>query len=203
MAVLARSWWALALRGVAAVLFGILAFAWPGITLASLILLYGAFALVGGIFSIAAAIAGRPQGGQPWWALLIDGLLGIAVGIVAFAWPGITALALLYLIAFWAVFTGVLQVIAAVQLRKEIQGEWLLALSGILSVLFGVALVVRPMAGALAVIWLIGAYSIAFGVLMIVLGFRLRSWSHLMIQGVSHPVIDPSDSITKRPPNFA
>ncbi|WP_406696311.1 HdeD family acid-resistance protein [Singulisphaera sp. Ch08] len=203
MIVLARSWWALALRGLAAVLFGIMAFAWPGITLASLILVYGVFALVGGIFAIAAAIAGRPQGGQPWWALLIDGLLGIAVGIVAFAWPGLTALALLYLIAFWAVFTGVLQVIAAVQLRKEIQGEWLLALGGILSVLFGVALVVRPMAGALAVIWLIGAYSIAFGVLMIVLGFRLRNWSHQMIPGIGHPVIDPSDSITKRPPNFA
>ncbi|SIO58046.1 Uncharacterized membrane protein HdeD, DUF308 family [Singulisphaera sp. GP187] len=203
MVVLARNWWALVLRGVVAVLFGVAAFAWPGITLASLILLYGAFALVGGLFTIAAAISGRPVGGQHWWALLIDGLLGVAVGIVAFAWPGITALALLYLIAFWAVLTGVLEIIAALRLRKEIEGEWLLAISGMLSVLFGLALIVRPVTGALAVVWLIGAYSIAFGVLMIVLGFRMRSWSHLMIHGIGHPVIDPSESIIKRPPNFA
>jgi uncharacterized membrane protein HdeD (DUF308 family) len=200
MAVLARSWWALVLRGVVAVLFGIAAFAWPGITLASLILLYGAFALVGGIFTIAAALAGRTMEGQPWWALLIDGLLGIAVGIVAFAWPGITALALLYLIAFWAILTGVLEVIAAIRLRKEIEGEWLLAISGVLSVLFGLALIVRPVTGALAVIWLIGAYSIAFGALMIVLGFRMRSWSQFMIPGGSRPAIDPG---VKRPPDFA
>jgi uncharacterized membrane protein HdeD (DUF308 family) len=138
--------------------------------------------------------------GQPWWALLIDGLLGIAVGIVAFAWPGITALALLYLIAFWAILTGVLEVIAAIRLRKEIEGEWLLAISGVLSVLFGLALIVRPVTGALAVIWLIGAYSIAFGALMIVLGFRMRSWSQFMIPGGSRPAIDPG---VKRPPDFA
>ncbi|WP_406694858.1 HdeD family acid-resistance protein [Singulisphaera sp. Ch08] len=200
---LSRNWWALMLRGLVAILFGIAAIAWPGITLASLILLYGAFALVGGLFTIAAAIAGRPRGEQPWWAMLIDGLLGVAVGIVAFAWPGITALALLYLIAFWAVFTGVLEIIAAVRLRKEIEGEWLLAISGLLSVLFGMALIVRPMTGALAVVWLIGAYSIAFGVLQIVLGFRMRTWSHLMIHGIGQPGIKSSDSMIKRPPNFA
>lgn len=203
MVVLARNWWALVLRGVVAVLFGVAAFAWPGITLASLILLYGAFALVGGLFAVAAALTSRPLGGQPWWAMFIDGLLGIAVGIIAFAWPGITALALLYLIAFWAVFTGVLEVIAAVRLRHEIEGEWLLAISGILSVLFGLALIVRPATGALAVIWLIGAYSIAYGVLMIALGFRMRSWSHLMAHGISRAGLDPSDSVAKRPPNFA
>lgn len=135
--------------------------------------------------------------------MLIDGLLGIAVGIIAFAWPGITALALLYLIAFWAIFTGVLEVIAAFRLRHEVEGEWLLAISGVLSVLFGLALIVRPATGALAVIWLIGAYSIAYGVLMIALGFRMRSWSHLMAHGINRPGLNPSDSITKRPPNFA
>ena len=174
--VLARNWWALALRGLFAVLFGIMAFAWPGITLAALVLLYGAFALADGIFAIVAAVVGMPRG-MPWWALLLEGVTGIAVGILTFFWPGITALALLYLIAAWALVTGVFEIAAAIRLRKEIQGEWLLALSGVLSVLFGLALVVYPGAGALAVIWLIGAYAIASGVLLIVLGFRLRSWA--------------------------
>src|SRR3954454_23547594 len=158
--VLARNWWALALRGLFAVLFGIAAFAWPGITLGALVLLYGAFALVDGVFAIAAALAGQARR-APWWALLIEGVAGIAVGIMTFAWPGITAIALLYLIAAWALVTGVFEVVAAIRLRKEIQGEWMLALSGILSILFGLALVANPAAGALAVVWLIGAYSIA------------------------------------------
>ena len=174
--VLARNWWALALRGLFAVLFGIMAFAWPGITLGALVLLYGAYALVDGIFAIAAVLVGRPRG-MPWWALLLEGLAGIAVGIMTFAWPGITALVLLYLIAAWAVVTGVFEIVAAIQLRRELRGEWLLALSGILSVLFGIALVVNPGVGALAVIWLIGAYAIVFGALLIGLGFRLRSLS--------------------------
>jgi uncharacterized membrane protein HdeD (DUF308 family) len=171
--VLARNWWALALRGLAAVLFGIMAFAWPGMTLGVLVLLYGAYALVDGVLAIIAAVAGRTSG-MPWWALLLEGVLGITVGILTFAWPGITALVLLYLIAAWAVATGVFEVVAAIRLRREIRGEWLLALSGIISVLFGIALVINPVGGALAVVWLIGAYAIAFGVLLIALGFRLR-----------------------------
>ena len=163
--VLARNWWALALRGLFAVLFGIVAFAWPGITLGALVLLYGAYALVDGVFAIAAALAGR-AGGCPGGPCCWRALVGIAVGIMTFAWPGITALVLLYLIAAWAVVTGVLEIVAAIRLRKEIRGEWLLALSGVLSVLFGMALVVNPGAGALAVVWLIGAYAIAFGVLL-------------------------------------
>ena len=170
---LARNWWALALRGLAAVLFGIMAFAWPGMTLGVLVLLYGAYALVDGVLAITAAVAGRTWG-MPWWALLLEGVLGITIGILTFAWPGITALVLLYLIAAWAVVTGVFEVVAAIRLRREIRGEWLLALSGIISVLFGIALVINPVGGALAVVWLIGAYAIAFGVLLIALGFRLR-----------------------------
>ena len=173
--VLARNWWALVLRGLFDVLFGITAFAWPGITLAVLVLLYGAFALVDGVFAIAAALVGRPRG-MPWWALLVEGVLGIAVGVITFFWPGITELALLFMIAAWAVVTGVLEIVAAIRLRKEIHGEWLLALSGILSVVFGVALVVNPGAGAWRSSWMIGTYAIVFGVLFIVLGFRLRSW---------------------------
>jgi len=177
---LARNWWALVLRGLFAVLFGIAAFALPGITLGALVLLYGAFALVDGIFAVTSVMVGRPRG-MPWWAVLVEGLFGIAVGVITFLWPGITALALLYLIAAWAVVTGVFEIVAAIRLRKEIEGEWLMVLSGILSVLFGVALVVYPGAGALAVVWLIGAYAIAFGVLLIALGFRLRSWSRTAV----------------------
>jgi uncharacterized membrane protein HdeD (DUF308 family) len=172
--VLARNWWALVLRGVFAVLFGIAAFAWPGLTLGALVLLYGAYALVDGAFAVAAALTGTPRG-VPWWALLLEGLAGIAIGVMTFAWPGITALVLLYLIAAWAVVTGVFEIVAAVRLRKEVRGEWILALSGVLSILFGIILVANPGAGALAVVWIIGAYAVAFGALMIALGFRLRS----------------------------
>jgi len=189
--VLARNWWALALRGLFAILFGIAAFAWPGITLGALVLLYGAYALVDGVFAIAAAVVGRTDG-MPWWALVLEGVAGIAVGIMTFAWPGITALVLLYLIAAWAVVTGIFEIVAAVRLRKEIQGEWLLALSGILSVLFGFALVFNPLAGALAVVWLIGAYAIAFGVLMIALAFRLRSWARQASSKVTPPSKEPT-----------
>jgi uncharacterized membrane protein HdeD (DUF308 family) len=192
--VLARNWWALALRGLFAVLFGIMAFAWPEITLEALVILYGAYALVDGVFAIAAAVVGTTVG-MPWWALLLEGVCGIAVGVLTFSWPGITALVLLYLIAFWAVVTGVFEMVAAIRLRKEIRGEWLLALSGILSILFGVVLLVRPGAGALAVIWLIGAYAIAFGALLIVLGFKLRSWSRSMSNISSSPSHMPSTAI--------
>jgi uncharacterized membrane protein HdeD (DUF308 family) len=185
--VLSRNWWTLALRGLFAVLFGIMAFAWPGITLGALVLLYGAYAFADGVLAIAAALVGRTVG-VPWWSLLIEGLAGIGVGIITLIWPGITALVLLYLIAFWAVVTGVFEIVAAIRLRKEIRGEWLLALSGVLSVLFGVALIVSPGAGALAVVWLIGAYAIVFGALMIALALRLRSW----LTRTSHVTISPS-----------
>ena len=188
--VLARNWWALALRGLFAVLFGIAAFALPGITLGALVLLYGAYAFVDGVFAITAALVGRTEG-VPWWALLVEGLFGIAVGVLTMFWPGITALALLFMISAWAVVTGVLEIVAAIRLRKEIQGEWLLALSGILSVLFGLALVVNPGAGALAVVWLIGAYAIVFGLLLIALGFRLRSWSRMLSSMVTSPSSEP------------
>ncbi len=120
--VLSRNWWTLALRGLFAVLFGIMAFAWPGITLGALVLLYGAYAFADGVLAIAAALVGRTVG-VPWWALLIEGLAGIGVGIITLLWPGITALVLLYLIAFWAVVTGVFEIVAAIRLRKEIRGE--------------------------------------------------------------------------------
>jgi uncharacterized membrane protein HdeD (DUF308 family) len=171
---LAQNWWAIVLRGVCAVLFGVGAFVWPGITLAVLILLYGAYALIEGVLAVAWALVGRRAGPFPW-GVFLAGLAGVAVGVVTFFYPGLTALALLYLIAAWAIVRGVFEIIAAIHLRKELENEWLLALSGLLSVVLGVFLVMAPGAGALAVLWWIGAFSILFGVLTIFLGFRLKS----------------------------
>ncbi|MGH7332888.1 MAG: HdeD family acid-resistance protein [Candidatus Rokuibacteriota bacterium] len=168
------SWWALALRGVLAILFGLLVFLWPGITLFVLLLFFGAHALIDGVLALVAAFRGSTSGGR-WWAMLIQGILGIATGIVTFVWPGLTAIVLLYFIAIWAIVIGIFEIAAAIRLRKEIEGEWLLALRGVLAVLFGVILIVNPGAGALAVVWTIGVFSIALGVLELVLAVRLRS----------------------------
>ena len=173
---LSRHWWAVALRGVAAILFGVLALVWPGITVFALVIVFGAYALVDGAFTLAAAFGnrdgGRTRGSRGW--LFARGTAGILTGIIAAVWPGITALALLWVIALWAMVTGVLEIVAAFQLRKEMRREWLLALSGALSVLFGVLLVVWPAAGVLTLIVLIGIAAIAFGITLLMLGLRLR-----------------------------
>jgi len=172
---LSRNWWALALRGLAAILFGILAFAWPGITLFVLIVFFGAYMLVDGIFAIVAAVRAAGEEAR-WWLMLLEGVLGVVVGLVAFFWPGLTALALLYLIAAWAIVTGIMEIAAAIRLRREMVGEWALVLGGALSVLFGVLLVVIPArAGLLSLTWLIGAYAVVFGILLVVLAFRVRN----------------------------
>lgn len=172
----ARNWWMLALRGLIAILFGLATFVWPGITLFVLVLLFGAYAFVDGIFALVAAFSDR-AGKQRWWVLLLEGLAGIAAGILTFLWPGMTAFVLLYLIAAWAVVTGVLEIAAAIRLRQEIEGEWLLALGGVASIIFGILLAIWPGTGALAVVWLIGSYALVFGVVMLLLAFRLRNWS--------------------------
>jgi uncharacterized membrane protein HdeD (DUF308 family) len=169
---LARHWWVIALRGLAAIVFGILAFAWPGMTLAVLVLLFGAYALVDGILGIVAAIRGDMA---HRWAMLAEGVIGVLAGIAAFAWPALTALVLLYIIALWAILTGVVEIVAAVRVRRVIENEWALIIGGALSVLFGVILIVSPGAGALAVVWLIGAYAVVFGVVLLALAWRLRS----------------------------
>ena len=169
---LARHWWVIALRGLAAVLFGVLAFVWPGMTLAVLVLLFGAYALVDGILAIVVAVRGESEHRL---FMGLEGVVGVLAGVVAFVLPGLTALVLLYIIAFWAVLTGVLEVVAAVRLRRAITNEWGLIIGGILSVLFGIVLIVSPGAGALAVVFLIGAYAVLFGVTLLMLSWRLRS----------------------------
>jgi uncharacterized membrane protein HdeD (DUF308 family) len=171
---LARNWSWIVLRGAAAVIFGILAFAWPGITLVVLALFFGAYAFTDGICALVAAYR-RREGRKAVWPLILIGVLGVATGIVTFIWPGMTALALLMFIAVWALFIGVFQVVAAIRLRKEIENEWLLGLSGALSVVFGVLMIASPGAGALAVVWIIATYSILFGAMLIALGFRLKT----------------------------
>ena len=172
---LARSWWMVALRGLAGVLFGVVAVVWPAITLTALVLLFGAYALVDGIFTAIAALRCRSECDQ-WWLLLVEGLIGVALGILALIWPGITALALLYLIAAGAVATGVLEIVVAIVLRSEMRNEWLLILGGIILVIAGLIMVIWPQAGALAVLGIIAASAIFFGVLLIALAFRLRGW---------------------------
>ena len=170
---LAQNWWAIVLRGVFGVIFGVGAFVWPGITLAALILLFGAYAVIEGVLAVAAAVIQRGPGGFPW-GMLLAGWASIVVGVATFLWPGLTALAVLYFIAGWAIVRGIFEVMAAVQLRKEIQNEWLLGLSGLLSIVLGLFLMVAPGAGILAVLWWVGATAIVFGVLTILLGFRLK-----------------------------
>src|SRR5947207_1734608 len=171
LVVFTSSWWSLVLRGIVAILFGVLAFVWPHITLTALVFLFGAYALVDGVFAIAAGIKSYGEY-KRWWVLLIEGVLSVIAGVIAFAVPAITAWALLILIAAWAIVTGIFEIIAAIQLRKQIAGEWLMIVAGIASLIFGFALLFNPVAGALAVIWLIGIYAIVFGVLLVALGLR-------------------------------
>ncbi|WP_018657137.1 HdeD family acid-resistance protein [Actinomadura flavalba] len=173
-----RNWWVLALRGAFAVLFGVLALFWPGITVLALVLLFGAYALVDGAFSLYAAIRGGSGQSRGW--LAVSGIAGVLLGIAALAWPAITGFALLMLIAAWAIVTGVMEIIAAVALRREIEGEWLYAVTGAVSVLFGVLLFVWPASGAVALIWMIGLFAILFGALLIGAAFRVRSAGHRM-----------------------
>ena len=175
---LAANWWALALRGLVAVLFGLLTLFLPGITLVTLVLLFGAYALVDGVFNVIAFF--RVASHQ--WALLIEGVIGIIAGILTFAWSAITAIALLYVIAFWAILTGVFEIVAGILLRKVITNEWLLLVMGGLSFLFGLLILFAPGAGALAIVLWIGAYALVFGVFLLALAFRLRGHRRLITQ---------------------
>ena len=172
---LSQNWWLVLLRGLLAILFGILAFAWPAITWLTLILMFGIYAIVDGIIAIVSGLA-RTKESPRWWTFLIEGLLGIGAGIVALVWPGLTSLVLIYMIASWAIITGILEIAAAIRLRNEISNEWMLGLGGLVSIGLGILLFFQPAAGGLAIIWTIAAYALIFGVLLVILGFRLRYW---------------------------
>ena len=172
-----RHWWTLALRGLCALLFGAGIFVWPGMTLAALALLFAAYALTDGILAVIGAVwAARWQ--MRWWPLLVEGGIGIAAGMLALVWADIPLFALLYVVAFWAALTGTCEILAAALLRRVMAGVWLLALSGVGSLLLGSLLLAFPGAGVLAVVWLIGAYALVFGGLLLRVAFRLRVWEH-------------------------
>jgi uncharacterized membrane protein HdeD (DUF308 family) len=169
-----RNWWAVALRGAFAILFGLLTIAWPQLTVVVLVALFGAWALLDGISAFMAAWRSA-EAKQTWWPFLVTGVLGVGAAIVTWVWPQITALTLLTVIAVWAIASGVLQVAAAIRMRKIITNEFWLALAGVGSVVFGVLVLLFPGAGAIGIAWAIGWYAILFGLLMVMLGFRLRS----------------------------
>lgn len=170
----AREWWVFLVRGIAAIGFGVIALVWPITTLSVLVIMFGAYLLVDGVTMLAALIRGDSLARRHAWAVGIMGVLGIVAGIVTFAWPGATALTLLYVIAFWAIAMGVFQVIAAIALRREIDGEFWMGLGGLLSVAFGAYLIVLPGAGLLSLVWLVGFWAVVFGASSIGLAFRLR-----------------------------
>lgn len=169
-------WLLFVLRGVAAILFGVLSLVWPEVSLTTLVMLYGVFVLVDGVSALVAGFLGKTVAVSRWW-LLVVGLLGIIAGVVTFVWPGMTALILLYFIAGWAVSTGVFHIVGAIRVRREIDNEWLFIVNGALSVLFGVALFAMPGAGAVALIWIIAAYAILYGVLMIGFALKVRKFT--------------------------
>lgn len=184
--VLREHWWVVALRGLVAVLFGLFAIILPGLTVTALIILFGAYALVDGIFLLIAGIRGGA--GVHRVPLIAQGILSAILGILVFIWPGLTALALLYFIAVWAIIIGIVQIVAAVQLRREIANEWFLGIGGALSVLFGIICFIYPRSGALAVIWIIGIYALLFGIMLIMLAFRLRGMGKGTVGGMRHAV---------------
>ncbi len=167
-------WWILLIRGIAAIVFGLLAILWPGVTLQTLLLFVGIYFLIDGVSTLFSGIAHRKEA-RHWWTAAIEGLAGIGFGLIVLITPQLSALVLLFMIGGWAVITGVFEVYAAIQLRKEMEGEIWLVLGGLLSLLFGIFVFIRPGAGALALIWLIAGYAIAFGVILIILALEVRN----------------------------
>jgi uncharacterized membrane protein HdeD (DUF308 family) len=169
---MSRNWWMLLIRGIAAVLFGIAVIFYPGLSLAILVAALAAYLFVDGIFALISAIQHRDQEG--WWAVALEGILGILAGIAVFLFPIAATFTFLYIVVFWAIATGVLEIIAAIQLRKQIENEWWMILSGAISIIFGIVLLLNPGEGILTLLWLFGGLAIAFGVMLVILAFRVR-----------------------------
>jgi uncharacterized membrane protein HdeD (DUF308 family) len=169
-----KHWWQIALRGFLALIFGILVLAWPGVALAILAIIFGAYVFVDGIFTLVAAVNYKAGAGRRTW-LFIRGIVGIIVGLITLFWPAITELALVLLIGAWALVTGVMELNFAFRANQNSAIKWLFAISGILSIILGILLLVRPIIGMFVIIWVIGAYAVLAGILLIILGFRLRS----------------------------
>jgi uncharacterized membrane protein HdeD (DUF308 family) len=184
---LARNWWLLALRGVLGILFSIGAFVWPGATLAALVIVFGAYVFVDGIFAVVAGIGMRRQLSL-WWLIVLEGAAGIVLGLLTFRSPDTTALVLLTLIAAWSIVSGIFEIATAVQLRKVIANEWLMILSGILSIIFGILLIAQPNSGAIAIVWLLGGYALLFGILTLMFAFRLRGMRDTPARQAPRPV---------------
>lgn len=174
LSLIAREWWVFLVRGIAAIAFGVMAFVWPAVTLGVMVIMFGAYVLVDGASLLIALVRGDALARRHAWAVGIIGVLGILAGIATFAWPGLTALSLLYLVAFWAITMGIFQMVAAIALRKEIDGEFWMGLGGLVSVGFGLVLVAFPGAGLLSLVWLVGAWAVVFGASSIGLAFRLH-----------------------------
>jgi len=170
---LKSNWWLIVASGVLALVFGAGAFIWPDATLAALVIFYGAYALVEGILAVFAAIK-APQGSDGRGTLAVLGIISAAAGVLTFMYPDITAVALVYIIGAWAILRGIVQIYAAIQLRKEVSNEWLLLLAGVVSAAFGVLLFINPSAGATSLVWIIGFYAVMYGITMLVLAYKLR-----------------------------
>jgi uncharacterized membrane protein HdeD (DUF308 family) len=172
---LLKSWWMLALRGAAALLFGILALIWPGMTLLVLVALFAAYALISGGVSVVAAIRNRSSD-KGWWLILLLGVVSLAAGVIAVFNPGITILVLVLIMGANALVTGILDIVVAIRLRKQIEREWLLALAGVVSIVFGLLVFLFPAAGALAMVFMVSFYATLTGILLLTLAFRARKW---------------------------
>ena len=178
---LVQNWWLFTLRGIFAIVFGLLALIFPGPTMLSLVILFSAYMLVDGIFGIISAVRAIRRKEDRWGLLIFEGLIDIAVGILAFLWPGITVVAFVLLVGAWAIVTGAVMTAAGFRLNVS-HGRWWLVLGGLLSLGFGTLLVIIPLIGAVVLTWWIGAYALAFGVALVIFSFKLRSRQH---EGVS------------------
>jgi uncharacterized membrane protein HdeD (DUF308 family) len=173
---LTRNWWLVVLRGVLAILFGLTAFLWPGLTFLVLILMFGVYAIADGAFAMLTGVVSSKYSPR-WWVFLLEGVVSVAAGVVAILRPDLAAAVLIAVIAIWAILTGILEIAAAVRLRREITNEWMLAFAGFVSIVLGVLLFFQPGAGGLVITLMIGAYALIFGLVLVILGLRLRKWN--------------------------